>query len=366
MPSDPRDELRAVLAHYDLGELAGFEQDRRGTVNTSFFVDLERGGQRRTYFLRRYKPGVRPDELLFEHSLINHLVAHGACPVAAVHPTRAGETFLHLQRPDDDRAAAYYAVFDYLPGEDRYTWVGPRCTPAELRGAGQLLARFHDAVRAFRPRGRRGEARTLALLEKIDDLWVDGHRHPKGTAFDACLDAHFDLVRESIAETLRALRQPQAQALPQVVIHSDYHPGNLRFEGQAISGLVDFDWAKLDLRALDVGLALWYFCVSWGPDVDGELRLEDARIFLEGYQDQLLPAAGLPALSAAEIRCLPDLISAGNIYVIYWTIRDYFNKDVDPQEFLVYLTHHVASARWLGQTENRLRLEAMLAGVPRP
>ena len=366
MPIDPTQELRQVLVHYDLGELAGFEQDRRGTVNTSFFVDLERGGQRRTYFLRRYKPGVRPEELEFEHSLINHLVAQGTCPVAAVHPTREGGTFLHLQRPGDEPEGAYYAVFDYLPGEDRYTWVGPRCTPAELRGAGQLLGRFHDAVRAFQPRGRRGEARTLALLKRIDDLWVDGHRHPKGTAFDACLDTHFALVRASIAETLRALRQPEAETFPQVVIHSDYHPGNLKFEGEAISGLVDFDWAKLDLRSLDVGLALWYFCVSWEPEVDGELRLEDARIFLEGYQDQLLSATGFPALSPAEIRYLPDLINAGNIYVIYWTIRDYFNKDVDPQEYLVYLKHHVASARWLGRAENRSRLEAMLAGLPRP
>jgi homoserine kinase type II len=363
MPCDLSAELQEVLSHYDLGRLVHQAKDERGTVNISFFVDTIQDGQPRKFFLRRYKRGVQAEELLFEHSLINHIVRQRACPAARVHPTRDGRTFLHLHRPDEAEGA-FYAVFDYLPGEDRYTWVGPRCTRPELLGAGRLLARFHNAVSSLEPQGKRVEPKTLELLEVIDGLWVDGRRRPKGTDFDSYLDAHFDLVRQNIAETLDALREPKARALPQVIIHSDYHPGNLKFEGEEISGLVDFDWAKVDLRAFDVGLALWYFCVSWEAEVDGELRLEDARVFLEAYQRQLLGGPGYPPLSPAEIRYLPDLISAGNIYVIYWTIRDYFNKDVDPEEYLVYLKHHVASARWLGRRENRDGLRAMLASLP--
>ncbi len=364
MPTDPSTELSEVLSHYELGQLVAFERDRRGTVNTSFAIETVQDGQRRRYFLRRYKREIRPEEIQFEHALIDHIVRQRACPVARVHATREGKTYLHLPDPEGRGEAAYYAVFDFLPGEDRYTWVGPRCTPAELNAAGRLLAQFHDAVRTLEPQGARAEARTVEILERIDDLWVDGHRHPKGTPFDAFLHEHFDVVRESIAETLRALRQPEADALPQVVIHSDYHPGNLRFEGEAVSGLVDFDWAKVDLRAVDVGLALWYFCVSWESEVDGELRLEDARRFLEGYQNYLRSISGYPALMPAEIGFMPDMVSAGNIYVIYWTIREYFRKDVDPQEYLVYLKHHVAFIRWFNRPVNRARLTAMLAGLP--
>jgi hypothetical protein len=58
---------------------------------------------------------------------------------------------------------------------------------------------------------------------------------------------------------------------------------------------------------------------------------------------------------------LPDLIQAGNVYILYWTIRDYFGKPVDPAEFLVYLEHNLNSSRWLCTPENRRQLEAALA-----
>jgi hypothetical protein len=59
------------------------------------------------------------------------------------------------------------------------------------------------------------------------------------------------------------------------------------------------------------------------------------------------------------------MINAGNIYVLYWTLRDYFSRDVDPAEYLVYLKHGVAFARWFDGPRNRERLSRMLGGLPR-
>jgi hypothetical protein len=56
---------------------------------------------------------------------------------------------------------------------------------------------------------------------------------------------------------------------------------------------------------------------------------------------------------------------AGNVYVLSWALRDYFGKSVDPAEYLVYLKHSVAFARWLGSTTNRERLRRMLGSIPR-
>jgi homoserine kinase type II len=121
MTTDSADGLREVLAHYDLGTLLASERDERGTVNTSFIIELQKDGAPRRYFLRRYKPGIRPEEIVFEHALIDHLTARGSCPVARVHRTRSGATYLRLGTPAGE--SAFYAVFDYLPGEDRYSWV---------------------------------------------------------------------------------------------------------------------------------------------------------------------------------------------------------------------------------------------------
>jgi homoserine kinase type II len=355
--SDDMSELRAVLAAYDLGELQASARDLRGTVNTSFFVDTIKDGRRSRYFLRRYKPTIQRDEIRFEHALIRHLTEQGECPVARVHATRDGSTVV-------ERGGAFYALFDYLPGEDRYTWVRPRCPPAELRATGRLLAQFHSDVATFRPPGHREEPRILRLLTIISREWERACRLPGSDAYLRYALDHADEVRRRLAVTSAALRRAAA-GLPTVINHSDYHPGNLKFEGARISGLVDFDWAKVDLRAFDVGLAIWYFCASWEGSADGRLRLGEVGAFLRGYQGRLREPAAIPPLSAAEMAALPDLIHAGSLYILYWGLRDYLSKPVDPDEYLIYLRHSINTTRWLARPENRRRLARTLRGLTR-
>lgn len=355
--SDDMSELRAVLAAYDLGELQASARDLRGTVNTSFFVDTLKDGRRSRYFLRRYKPTIQRDEIRFEHALIRHLTERGQCPVARVHATREGSTVV-------ERGGAFYALFDYLPGEDRYTWVRPRCPPAELRAAGRLLAQFHSDVATFRAPGHREEARILRLLTIISREWERACRRPGSDAYLRYALDHADEVRRGLTSTSSSLRR-SAAGLPTVINHSDYHPGNLKFEGARISGLVDFDWAKIDLRAFDVGLAIWYFCASWEGLADGRLRLGEVGAFLRGYQGRLREPSAIPPLSAAEMAALPDLIHAGSLYILYWGLRDYLSKPVDPDEYLIYLRHSINTTRWLARPENRRRLARTLRGLTR-
>lgn len=361
MDRDPAIELPRVLSHYDLGELQSQSRDLRGTVNTSFVVELLNDGRRTRYFLRRYRQGIAEEEIRFEHALIQHVSQMGLCPIARVHPTRLGDTYLRLVIDEPERSTAYFAIFDFLPGDDRYTWVGPRCTSRELQSAGALLARFHDAVRGFRPPGRRIESRILDLLPEVAQKWAAAPSLSKGTQFDECVERNCVELGACIDRTVAALTSARARDLPELVIHSDYHPGNLKFVGEEISGLVDFDWAKLDLRAFDVGLALWYFCASWEAGHDGAIRLEDLQAFVSSYQGALGGPSQLPPLSVPELRMVPDLIQAGNLYILYWTMRDYYSKPADPAEYLVYLEHSLHSARWLLSPGNRSRLEAALA-----
>ena len=154
MPTNLTPELKEVLSHYDLGVLVGLERDQRGTVDTSFFIDTLKDGERRRFFLRRYKHGVRREEILFAHALISHIARHGSCPVARVHPTRQGTTFLRRAEHEGHTAGAFYAIFDLLAGEDRYTWVGPRCT---LAGCARPGRRWRNSIarsaRSPRPGG---------------------------------------------------------------------------------------------------------------------------------------------------------------------------------------------------------------------
>lgn len=364
MPADPSDELRDVLSHYDLGELIGFERDHRGTVNISYAINTRKDNRISRYFLRRYKPGIKHDEILFEHSLIDHLVEHSLCPVARLHRTRSGSTFYLRPAQEGEPGGCYYAIFDFIHGEDRYTWVGPRCTPQELHNAGELLAAYHTAVGSLVCKGMRGEEKILDLLEQIAAVWDQSLSDSKGTDFDLYLAENHEIVRRCIAGTRSSLASLAVRSLPEVVIHSDFHPGNLVFDGEEICGLVDFDWSKIDLRAFDVALAVWYFTTSWEGSFDGEVRLDDARTFLGAYQHALLTSAVFPPLSPEEIAVLPPLIVAADVYVLYWGLRDFFARDVDLEEYLVYLRHSVNFIHWFDIEPNRQALASMLAELP--
>jgi homoserine kinase type II len=359
MPSDVALEIQDVLSHYNLGELFDFEKNERGFVNTAFAIETLLDGERRRFFLRKYKRGVREEELQFEHALIDHLIETGV-PAARIHRTRSGKTYLHRSGSSQDSLGVFYTIFDYLPGEDRFTWVDPVLSEAELSASGVVLARFHIAGAGFTPAGRRTEPKIIDLLPVIAETWSACPGKSKGTVFDACLLEHFDRVQENIRTNLTALQELQSLALPEFVIHCDYHPGNLKFEDEQIVGLFDFDWSKIDLRAFDVALALWYFCTSWQVAEDGHFRLEWAQTFLRAYLETLAAQPGAPRLTQAEVHYLPALINAANLYVLNWTILDYFSKDVDPEEYLVFLKHSLNFTLWYEDTANRQALERLM------
>ncbi len=140
MIPDPSIELREILSQYALGELLGYEKDVRGTVNTSYTIETATPAGKKRNFLRRYKWWIKEEELIFEHSVITHLMENGFDLVAGVLKTRDGRTYI---RREDEGGAAFYAIFEFLRGEDKYTWIDPGCEASEIRSSAVTLARFH-------------------------------------------------------------------------------------------------------------------------------------------------------------------------------------------------------------------------------
>jgi homoserine kinase type II len=269
--------LRGIL-EYDLGEAP---TKKTGAYRHCFAIQTIKDGQRRQYFLRKYKTGIREPEIQFEHSLINHLVEVGAPPVARLHRTREGDTFVRQFAGAGDQEGVFFAIFDFLPGEDRYTWVGPRCSAAELHNSAVVLAQFHNAVSGFQPQGQRAEAKIFDLLPQIAAGVAACPTRTKNTAFDACLLERGPALLQDIAATQAVLSEPEALALPQLVVHCDYHPGNLKFSGSQVTGLfVSINQGRR--RCLDVASALWYFLQPGTPP--GRRHLEGQMASPSGSQ----------------------------------------------------------------------------------
>ena len=355
---DKREIADFIAENYDIGTLVGQKNLPVGTVNTSYMIEASKAGAVDRYLLRIYKLGTQASEIEFEHALLDHLVAHGFDLVAPALPTRQGPSW--VQRQEETEAGGrvvFYAVFKFLAGEDKYPWDDPTCSPCELQSSARVLARYHQAASGFVPRGRRQEPRILDFLSQIADKTERYLELDRQSSFDHLLRRHGRLVMGNIDGTRRALQPVASGNMPELAIHCDYHPGNLKYEQGRATGLFDFDWAKIDYRLFDVALALYYFCTLWRGERNGQLHTGKLSDFLDTYQvagaDNVHPGP----LDADELACLVPMIAAANIYVLNWTLVDFYTKTCDPDAYGVYLEHHIRQMQWACEPRNRQALE---------
>lgn len=343
-----RNQIIEALQDYDLGIVTDVYEIFGGYINRSFGVYTEKDGKQYEYFVRKYKKGITDKEIRFEHSLIDFSVANGLTIAASLVPNRAGQTFVKkTEGLNGEQSDNYFAVYEYLSGEDKYTWDNPTMNDEEYASAAEVLAVFHNASRHFDPQGlERIEPKILEFLPTLSALYREFAAIEPTTKFHR-------YYLQNLAEILEVIERTQIPAeavakMPYNPCHNDLHPGNLKFLDNKAVGVFDFDWSKVELRLFDVSLSLAYCCSSWSDLEDGTLKLDKCAIFLNSYQKKLEELGGLAPLNETEIEYLPIMIAAANLYLVNWDVTAYYNgTDLNDYEYLAYLQHNVRLMKWI-------------------
>lgn len=347
-----RSQVVDLVNHYDIGKVIDVFEIFGGYVNKSFGIYVEKDGERHEYFVRKYKKGITEKEIMLEHSMIECAIANGLTVAAGLIHTKEGHTFVkmpeQLNGTSQDR---YYAIYEYLSGEDKYTWVTPYLTDKEYASSAEVLATFHNSTRNFDPKGlERVEPKIMEFLPTLKQTFRDyAEQDLTGNQFHDYFVKNLDDILKVIDLTVESIPEEAINKMPMNPIHCDLHPGNFKYENEQAVGIFDFDWAKIDLRLFDLGLGLVYFCSSWEPESDGVLRIDKCAVFLDAYQKKLQELGGLPPLNETEIQCLPAMIQAGNIYLINWAVAAYYPEilNLNVYEYTAYLSHQVKLMRYI-------------------
>ncbi|MHB9093946.1 MAG: phosphotransferase, partial [Eubacteriales bacterium] len=344
-----------VNNHYDLGTAKNVYEIFGGYINRSFGVYTEKDGKEFTYFIRKYIKEKQEKEVLLEHNMLIHAKKNGldvaASPIQAIN----GKTFFKLtENKGEDHINWYFAVYNFLEGEDKYTWVENELSYEEYTSAAEVLATFHNSVKDFDPAGmERVEPGILELLPTLPGLFKQYTAMNVHNRFDDYFVKHLP----NIIDVIDKLVVPVADAakLPVNALQCDCHPGNMKYADNKVVGIFDFDWAKVDLRVFEIGLALVYFCSSWVSDLDGVLHLDRCKVFLEAYNRKLKELGGLTPLTEEEKHCLPLMLNAGNIYLILWCARAYYNDlTLNVYEYLAYMQHQVKCMYWVDEHKQEI------------
>ncbi len=213
------------------------------------------------------------DSLAARAALVSWLSGRGL-PVAAPLSTRTGGHQL-LQ---DGRSIGVQPV---LPGQ-----LLDAADLGQVRAAGEMLATFHTLLAEWPEAASFGNVRPVA-----------------GGGPGAHPNAPADLLSE-LEQRLRGLPE-----LPHQPVHGDYRGANVLTRGDEITGILDFEEARLDSAAVDVAhavclLGTWYH--DWSP-----MSPEAQAAFLDSY------TARRP-LTDAEQTCLPVIIARYMFALGWW------------------------------------------------
>jgi homoserine kinase type II len=301
------DELKLFLMNYDLGTLIAQEGIEAGVSNTNYFVSTTQG----RFVLTLFEPHrVQAGDIPFFLNYASVLNRAGIpCPETMVRKDGAALSRLN------NRMAALFSVLEGEGGS------ADNASPARCEAAGKILGQMHEAGG-----GIKEAARNHFSIPRWD-LWV------------AMLGGQMKHIAPGLQDlTTKALmdvKNAWPSHLPQGAIHGDYFPDNVFFDGDAVTGVIDFHFVCTDLFAYDLAIAL----NAWCFDADNNFVQARYESFLRGYQSAR-------ALSAEEIKSLPVLLQGAALRFLLsrieeklkWNAGD-FMVPHDPMVFEKRLKH---------------------------
>ncbi len=303
---------------YALGALSFAVGIAQGVENTNYLVaTTNENGAEIKHILTLYEKRVNTGELPFFLELMQYAALHGvSCPQPIVR--RDGTLFGLCE-------GKQAALVSFVQGKSRSILHNQH-----VASVGGALAELHNATQGF----SRHRANALSL-----DGWRAVHQRIAGK-----LDEIQPGLEALVVNELEYLSQqwPTFSGLPRGVIHADLFPDNVFFEGDDVSGIIDFYFACDDMLAYDVAITINSWCFERG----GEFNLTKAKLLLSNYQKKR-------SLSDIETAALPTLLRGAALRFLLTRAHDWLHHDAsalvtakDPLEYAVKLKFFQSNTSW--------------------
>lgn len=288
-----KEELAAVLSHYQLGVVHSISELKRGSRKApKLLIQCQRG----TFLLKRRGRGKDdPYRVAFAHSLQNYL-----------HKRKFPVPHLIGTHPDNNSMLQLneniYELFEYVEG-DSYDG-----SVEATRDAGQVLGLYHKLMREYHPewdppKGGYHQADQVRLSLASVPNAIDGHESVLGLETE--LLATIEHLGEAYEAASEAADTIGVGNWPVQIVHCDWHPGNMLFSEDKVAAVLDFDAARLQPRVTDLANGTLQFSITSGggdpKDWPDDFDLHRVKGFLGGYDGQ-------DVIAVPEFQALPHLM----------------------------------------------------------
>lgn len=281
-----------IAEAYGLGEVQGVEGIPRGSINTNHRLQTSQG---RVFV--RHTTQRSAEALQYEAALLAHL-AQAHFPGPQLLRTGQGEVFLPLE-------GGRVSVFGWLSGEEL---TRAQLQPEHLERLGAELGKLHRLTASFLPGALQqdnpyGAAQVGSWLE----------------ALARSADAEVAQLAPELQAALAQAQAHEAPLAPRGAIHADLFLDNVKWVGDRVGALFDFEMACHAPYGLDVAITL----NAWCFDAQG-YAAGLARALLRGYASER-------ALQPLEREGLWAHALFGAVRFTASRIRDYHLSGLPPE-----------------------------------
>jgi Ser/Thr protein kinase RdoA (MazF antagonist) len=234
------DAVREALAQYGLADYVATKPAPAPTKppHADLWEISANGGR---FLLKRFRPGLGAAAIRYQHSILAHLRARGL-PVALPMSAPAGPAYV-------EAAGALWALYPLLDGRP----VGRQDWMWRVPKAAETLAMLHVALESFEPEGAPNagwDAWTLDTLDGTIGRWPARPELPP------------DLVASVRARLAERYFGELYEQLPRTIVHGDFGLASVFWQGDTISGVLNFERAHRDTPLFDFGRGIG---MRWPP-----------------------------------------------------------------------------------------------------
>ncbi len=217
--------MRQQLRNWDIGQISTIEPIASYWGKTS----LVKTDDKRCFI---FKEKLDLSHVKCENDLLWKLVKAGA-PVAEPIRTLAGSSYALEE-------GKVFCLYPVLPGEVVVDHFGERAE-RRARAFGRSIAFLHTC---FLKCDNLSGFREMSLINQIQEWAIPCIRENKAVVDTSMIERIWDGVQQEI--------NPLYDELPKHLIHRDPNPTNMLFDGEILTGFIDFDMVVHGPRVFDI------------------------------------------------------------------------------------------------------------------
>lgn len=313
----------------------------------SLLVETE--GQR--YILRERPEGLAEEDPHHRYQF-QHFLQQQGIPIPSLKLTPQGEPTVAIGEDS-------FELQHWVDGEKFST--SNRSSLEWVAAAGTMLGRIHQASRRYPGTQHRwpSEAHVGAVVQGYLNLARSKAEESELQAIMASLSNLCDQWETVLPAAMVSIGS--VRSLPEFHIHGDYHALNLRFAGQDVSAVLNWEASRWEKRIIELAYALFYFsALEWHsestithPLVKRGLEPERARHFLEAYGSVYPPVSGEAAILGDALRLIAPIATINGPLEDIFFMQEGVEEAVidDVMERLAWATSLPA---WLGRAKRSL------------